>query len=513
MSPRSSVSITFSEPVDDFGLGDMDAAGGTLAGFAGSGTNYTVDLIPSGDGLLTVDVAGGSASDAAGNSNSPATQFSITFDATDPTVNSIARASGASTGGSSVDFTVTFAEPVIGVDSSDFALVASGSATGSISAISGANASYTVTVDGVGGDGTLGLNLIDDDSIADASGNLLGGSGAGNGNATGETYTVDQTQPSVAIGSSASSPTSDYPIALTFTFSEAVSGFIVGDVSVSGGTLIDFGGTGTDYTANLTPFSQGQVTVDIAAGVASDAAGNPNTLAPQFAVTYDGTAPVVTSIGRTSASPTAAASLAFAVNFSEPVAGVDSSDFVLALTGTATGTISTVVGSGATFTVTVSGINGDGTLGLNLVDDDSIVDTASNPLGGAGAGDGNFAGELYVIDHSGPSVTIDQAVGQADPVSSGPINFTVVFGEPVTGFESGDVSIGGTAGASSGTVTAVDATTYQLAVSDMTGLGTVTATIPAGVAVDALGNPNAASSSSDNSVTLSGRCARGVVRR
>ena len=33
-----------------------------------------------------------------------------------------------------------------------------------------------------------------------------------------------------------------------------------------------------------------------------------------------------------------------------------------------------------------------------------------------------------------PTVTINQAAGQADPTNASPINFTVVFSEPVTGF-------------------------------------------------------------------------------
>ena len=34
-----------------------------------------------------------------------------------------------------------------------------------------------------------------------------------------------------------------------------------------------------------------------------------------------------------------------------------------------------------------------------------------------------------------PTVTINQAAGQADPTNASPINFTVVFSEAVTGFD------------------------------------------------------------------------------
>ena len=54
------------------------------------------------------------------------------------------------------------------------------------------------------GDGTLGLNLVDDDTIIDALTNKLGGTGTGNGNSTGETYTIDRTP--LAAPASASIP-------------------------------------------------------------------------------------------------------------------------------------------------------------------------------------------------------------------------------------------------------------------------------------------------------------------
>ena len=78
---------------------------------------------------------------------------------------------------------------------------------------------------------------------------------------------------------------------------------------------------------------------------------------------------------------TNASSVSFTVTFSEPVTGVNLSDFQLALSGTATGTVTQVTPvSGAVYTVTVSGITGTGTLGLNLVDNGSIYDLAGNPL-------------------------------------------------------------------------------------------------------------------------------------
>ena len=58
--------------------------------------------------------------------------------------------------------------------------------------------------------------------------------------------------------------------------------------------------------------------------------------------------------------------------------------------------------------------------------------------GGTGSGNGNFSsvpsGEVYTIDRTAPTVTINQASGQSDPTATSPINFTVVFIEPVSDF-------------------------------------------------------------------------------
>src|SRR5208282_3342361 len=62
--------------------------------------------------------------------------------------------------------------------------------------------------------------------------------------------------------------------------------------------------------------------------------------------------------------------------------GVAPTDFQLATTGTLGTTLTQVTPAGpsAVYTVTVSGITGYGTLGLNLVDNNSIRDLAGNPL-------------------------------------------------------------------------------------------------------------------------------------
>jgi hypothetical protein len=122
------------------------------------------------------------------------------------------------------------------------------------------------------------------------------------------------------------------------------------------------------------------------------------------------TAPKVLSSTRADAAPTDAASVNFTVTFSEPVTGVDTvppfSDFGLTTSPGVTGASITDVTpvSGATYTVSANTGSGNGSIRLDVVDDDSIIDSEGYPLSGMGAGNGNFnAGEEYTIAKSTPN--------------------------------------------------------------------------------------------------------------
>jgi hypothetical protein len=108
-----------------------------------------------------------------------------------------------------------------------------------------------------------------------------------------------------------------------------------------------------------------------------------------------------------------------------------------------------------------------------------------------------------VIDFADPpTVTINQAAGQADPTTLSSIEFTAVFSEAVSGFATGDVTLSGTAGGTLVGTVSGSGPTYTVTVTGMTSAGTVIATIGAGVCTAvSSGLPNAASTSTDNTVT------------
>ena len=78
------------------------------------------------------------------------------------------------------------------------------------------------------------------------------------------------------------------PVSLTATFSRPVSGFAIDDIIVGNGAAGNFGGSGAVYTFDVTPNAIGEVTVDIAAGVAEDADGKGNAAGYlSLGITYD----------------------------------------------------------------------------------------------------------------------------------------------------------------------------------------------------------------------------------
>lgn len=199
--------------------------------------------------------------------------------------------------------------------------------------------------------------------------------------------------------------------------------------------------------------------ISLSNGTIKDAAGNNAALTGlTYAVTagiqVDGVAPLVTGIARVGSEFTNASSVQYQVTFAESVTGIDSSDFVLTGTGTATGQIASVVGSGANYTATVTGLSGAGTLRLDLkASSTGIVDMHGNAIVG-----GFISGEVYTIDTFSPTVASVTANSADGTYGAGDLLVIEVhFGEnvQVTGIPTLALSTGGMAvyGGGSGTNT------------------------------------------------------------
>ncbi len=277
--------------------------------------------------------------------------------------------------------------------------------------------------------------------------------------------------PTATITSTAPSITSLSSIPVTVTFNTAVTGFEAEDVVVTNGTVSNFSGSGTTYTFNLIPATEGTITVNIAAGVAQDAASNLNIAATQFSIISDVTSPTV-AITSTESGTSTLTSIPVTVTFSESVTGFVAGDIVLT-----NGTISGFSGSGASYTfnliptangaITVNiaaGVAQDAATNSNTAATQfSIISSlCATPTAYNVTGTGS-----YCSGGEGISVELDNSeIGVTYQLKNGETN----VGSPVTG-DGDDISFGLQ---SAGTYTVIAVTIEGNCTATMTGNAVVT---------------------------------------
>jgi hypothetical protein len=434
------------------------------------GDTFTFNLVPSGQGLVTANIAAGTASDAAGNGNTAAAQFSRTYDTVAPTV-AMSSLAPNPTNTSPIPVTVQFNEAVSSFIAGD--IVPDNGSVSNFVVVDG----DTYTFDLIpSGQGPVTANI--------AAGAASDAAGNGSMAAAQFSRSYDTIVPTVAMSSITSDPTNVSSIPVTVQFSEVVIGFTAGDIATVNGSVDNFVAVdGDTYTFDLTPIAQGLVTADIAADLASDTAGNGNAAAAQFSRTYD-TVILTVTMNSVSPDPTNVSPIPVTVQFSEAVTNFIEGD-ITAGNGSVSN-FAAVDGDTYTFDLTPSG--------QGTVTADIAADAASD-----GAGNGNAAAAQFsrTYDTVAPTVTMTSLA--SDPVhDASPISVTVQFSETVTDFTVDDItSVNG----SVSNFVAVDGDTYTF---DLTpgGLGLVTADIAEAVASDAAGNDNAAATQFQRTFSL-----------
>ncbi|WP_413490271.1 beta strand repeat-containing protein, partial [Shewanella baltica] len=341
-------------------------------------------------------------------------------DSTPPTITSISSstANGTYKVGDVISIQVHFDEVVIVASGTPQLTLETGTTDRTINYTAGTGTStltfsYTVQAGDVSADldyfSTTALAL-NGSTIRDAAGNnatlTLASPSAANSLGANKNIVIDGVVPTVtSVNSSEANGTYKIndAISVQVNFSEAVTVTGTPQLTLETGaadrTINYASGTGTSMLTFSYTIQAGDTSSDLdyvatsslalGGGAIKDAAGNDatltlaspgaaNSLGNNKALVIDGIAPSVSSIV-VSGSPTAAAtSVNFTVTFSESVTGVSTDDFALGITGTANGTIVSVSGSGSSFTVTVSGIVGNGTIKVNLNASTNIVDGAGN---------------------------------------------------------------------------------------------------------------------------------------
>ena len=439
--------FTFSESVTGFVLGDITATGATVSSLSGSGASYTATITPTGN--YAVSVAAGVAQDSASNTNTASNAASGTYDTTRPTV-AITGVPAATNAVFTATF--TFSESVTGFVPGDI------TATGAtVSSFSGSGASYTATI-------TPTANY----TVSVAAG--VAEDSANNTNTASSTRsgTYDATGPTVTI--TGVPPTTNAAFTAKITFSEAVTGFVSGDITATGATASGFSGSGASYTATITP--TGNYTVSVAAGVAQDSTNNPNTASNVASGTWDATRPTVTITG---VPATTNGVFTATFTFSEAVTG-----FVLGDITATNATVSSFSGSGASYTATITP-TGNYTVSVAA---DVAQDSANNTNTASNVASGTW-------DATGPTVTITGVPA----ASNAAFTATFTFSEAVTGFVLGDITAtGATVSGFSGSGATYTAT--------ITPTGDYTVSVAAGVAEDSGGNTNTASNVARGSAAM-----------
>ena len=316
----------------------------------------------------------------------------------------IARAASNPTNANSVAFHVAFSDSVKKVDFRDFQLNPSGITADSLKAEDVTEASdadsrtFRVIVRDVDGDGTLGLDVASDADIVDEAGNTVTLTSTES-----KGYTIDNTGPIVTLThpeNGAYYNDTTFPQEIRGTASEPGEVSSVSKVQVAirqnatrkywngsnafdGDTAVPSTAVGTEsWSLPLTRelFSaDGDYTIGV---LALDTTGNRGEMVVAT-LTRDTFAPTAVSVESAAANPTRAAEIEYAVTFSEPVRGVDISDFSLTHDPDGSGSsVRSVSGGGSKYTVTVAIGVRDGTLRLDLRNESTIEDRAGNPLNG-----------------------------------------------------------------------------------------------------------------------------------
>lgn len=391
---------TFSEDVTGFTAADISVSNGTVANLTPtSGKTYTFTVTPTNQGAVSVSIPAGGAQNAAGLDNTASTSTSITFDSQAPTITITPLTTNDTTPTLTGTISDSTATVKVTVNGTEFTATISGNTWTANVTTTLAAGTYPVTA-----------------TATDPAGNVATAT-----NATG--LVVDLTAPSLTITPTPPSATA-IGFNVSFVFSKAVTGFTASDITVEG---IVNNLTTTDnktFTATISPTATGILSINVAAGVATDSAGNGNT-AGTANVTVGNTLTVAVTAAPTN--PTATGPIPFTATFAEDVTGFASGDITVT-----NGTVSNFVATNAkvyTFTVTPTAAG---------------AVTVSIPVSAAqnGANTNNLASKPFTIVTTASGLNfIDQLIGTGATAATGQLVEVKYTGRLVDGtqFDTGTI--------------------------------------------------------------------------
>ena len=392
-SPTNSHNITFtvgfSESVDagTFAASDVSASSGTVSDplpANGTAEAFAFEVSDINAGNLTISIPEGGVLDPAGNNNTASDPYVIEIDRTRPAP-VLSAAVSSPVNASSITFTVDFGEQV---DQTTFVPSDVSASSGTVSdplPANGTAGTFTFEVSDLAA-GNLAVS-IPEGGVLDL---------AGNNNTASDPYVAEikRPRPSSTISTAEPSLTNAHRITFTVDFGVPVDAgtFAPLDVSTSAGTVSDplpASGTARTFTFEVSDMAAGNLTVSIPEGGVLDPVGNNNTASDPYVIEIERIRPAPI-ISTAVSSPVNASSVAFTVDFGEPV---DQTTFTISDIFVSGGTVSNLLpadGTGMEFTFEVSGLAAG-------------ILTASIPEGGVldPAGNNNTASNQMVLTITG----------------------------------------------------------------------------------------------------------------
>ncbi|HIJ73893.1 MAG TPA: DUF5011 domain-containing protein, partial [Candidatus Hydrogenedentes bacterium] len=303
VSYANAVNVSLSE--SDITLNSTGTAAGGVS-VTGTGvqtrTVTLADIV--GDGALSLTIASATAEDELGNPAPGAGPSApVTADNAPPAL-SVGVPSVGLTAAGPVSFTVVYeGADMVALTQDDVLLAGEGTATGAVTidefkAQEKGDITRVVTVSDITGDGTLGVSLAAG-TAHDLAGNLAAAAGPS------AFCTVDNTPPALELSGPSIPVTRAGPIVYTVTYfgAETVTlspGDVALDATGTATGTVAVSGTGcSERQVNLLNVAgDGTLGVAVAAGTASDAAGNTSSAAQSsLPCVVDNTRPVITLLG------------------------------------------------------------------------------------------------------------------------------------------------------------------------------------------------------------------------
>ena len=454
----------------------------------------------SGDGTYYLHVQ---AKDAADNA-SAVVSVSAVLDNTDPTV-TLTRPGAVQVGGDGRPYftlDIAFSEDVTGLADSDVSVI-NGSFSG-LRAVANSARNYKGRVTFNANQNSVSVSL-----PANAAQD-----GASNGNAASSSLTAtwtppaDTTAPTVQVARSGSgSVTGAFDV--TITFSENVTGFALGDITVSNGTASDLTGSGSSYGATITPNSgETSVTVSVAAGVATDGASNANTASNSLAVTITNPSAATVSFsqaGNTFLDINGGLNMVYFnvnISFNKDVTGFTSSDLEVtngyvkrlwAPRGGRRNYRATVYSSTVDVRDTTVSLPADRVQSNGVGNRASSTFKTSQHIRVIDPGSASGTRSLGTYNNPHPGLSIVRADGLSTTLGADPFDLTITFVEDVSGLTPSDFTIsGGSIAVKSGTNWTGPKSVYTATVTPSSGQTRVSVKLRGGRVQDGDNNGNMA---------------------